>query len=139
MGVIAAMVIGSVYVLLPTAVQVIEGPEAALADKASSVESAAPRAGPDTQIQLRAADAAAAEAAAAVLEVRLHAAHASVESVDATADGVEVNLAPGGRREVVERLAARAGRLGLYAVPDAALVTASPVPSDAVADPGDGL
>jgi preprotein translocase subunit SecD len=110
LGVILAMVLGSLYVLMPTVVTIVEGPQVMLAREASDVKSPHKKHGPDTRVQFEVADPSRGEEVGLALETRLDAARIPIEKVHMVGDKLEVVLAPGGRREKVEAAAKGGGQ-----------------------------
>lgn len=109
LGAIVAMVLASIYVLLPTVVRIVEGPQAELAAQAASIETPTQRAGTEL-VRVYEAPGGDAAAAAEVVEERLQLAKIAFEAVRATPEGrVEVVLKPGARDADVQALATVAG------------------------------
>ncbi len=113
-GTIAAMVAGSIWVLLPTMLQ--EEAADRFARSAASVEG--PKAAVRADLNVGFDHPQPAEAAA-VIEARLRALDHPVERVATDEKGFVVHLAPGGRREVVERIVPAEGRIDVVSLPEA--------------------
>lgn len=139
-GSIVAMVVGSVWVLLPTILQ--ESAEDRFARTAATVEAPVSARPADLDVEFDVVDGDG-EALARVLEARLAAIGHPVDRVLAVDGGVRVHLSPGGRAEVVARLATAPGRrvLAKWPAPAAdpapeAVASLAPALEALVSDPG---
>lgn len=110
---IAAMVLGSLFILTPTAIDIAQGPDQASVDNANQ-KPKKPK-GPDTRVLFDAPGGADAAALAKQLGARIDAAGVPVDRVAVDDQNrVEVLLGAGGRRDVVEPLAVVAGDAKLW-------------------------
>jgi len=106
LGVILAVVLGSLYILMPTVVLVVEGPQVMLSKEVGDVKQVHKKKAPDTKLTFDPADPDKADVTAGALEKRLAAAKIPIERVHLVNDTqIEVILAPGGRKDKVEALA----------------------------------
>lgn len=108
---VAALFLGSVYVLLPTFLQ--EDLETRLAASTEQITSPAPKPKLDLDVDFAVRDGEAA-AAGKALEARLSAGGVGVSRVLATDGKLKVMLAPGTRSADVVRLASRRGEVALF-------------------------
>jgi preprotein translocase subunit SecD len=106
---ILAMVLGSLYVLAPTVIEVVEGPQIE-----EAVDKPGAKKAVDRTVELAAGDPAQAQAAADVLARRLSLGGVPVDRVKLANGEIEVTLAPGGREERVKALLGT-GSVSLYA------------------------
>jgi len=105
LGAIFAMVVASTYVLSPTIVSIVEGPEARLEEKAGSVKAPSAK-GPVTKVAFTVADPSQAEAAAKALEARLQKGGVPTQRVAVENGKIVVHLGPGGRADRTAQVAA---------------------------------
>jgi preprotein translocase subunit SecD len=117
LGAIAAMTVASIYILLPTVVRVIDGPEAELVTKAGKADKPK-KLPPDLKIEFEALDVDAAKAAVSSVERRLRVAGVPVENVFANQRDLVVKLAPGGTRDATQAAVDPMGAVALYALTD---------------------
>ncbi len=119
---VLGLVLGSVYVLLPTFVQ--DSAEERFADAASGVDApGTKRTSLDVSLPLGQGDPA---AIAPVVEARLAAAKVPVAKVEAGTTSIDLRLQAGGDKDAAARLAARDGKTALYA--PSVFVQAPPAP-----------
>ncbi len=119
---IGALILGSVYVLLPTLLG--EASEDQLVDAASSVETSGPRAGVDLGIELRVTEGEP-EALIQSLRARLEAAKLPISILRAGGEGIELTISVGGDPSEAERLVSIPGEVSVY---DPAVITDLPDP-----------
>ncbi len=110
-GAIVAMVLGSCYILAPTVVRVVDGPQAELQAKADSSQKKVRKV--DARIGVRVPAGGDSAAAATAIESRLKIAGVPHDLVTIDGKNVEVVLAPGGRRIDIEK-AITAGQVVWY-------------------------
>ncbi len=110
---IVAMVLGSLWILMPTILQ--ESAADRFARSAASVEAPVGNRAADLDVELTATGDA--TVSAAIVEARLRALKHPFERVLGVDGGVRVHLAPGGRADVVQRVATAAGARSLVALP----------------------
>lgn len=112
---LGAVFVGSVYVLIPSAIEIVEGPR----EPVGQVSAQAPtkHRAPDMEMLFDAADPKAAEEASESLEARLRASGIPVDRVDVDENGrVRVVLAPGGSRDAVLEQVGAVGLIEGYAL-----------------------
>ncbi len=132
LGAILALLLGSLYVLAPTVVEVVEGTESGLVGAAPT---SAPSASAQLDVRLDAKGDPAALADA--LRARLAAAGTPVDRVKSEGTVVSVALRAGGRPEAVLALAAAPGAVQLHPIPD--VDPAGAAPADGVSPTPAGL
>lgn len=117
LGLIAAVSAIAVWVLMPTVVSIVDGPEVLLSQQAADVDKGSTaRHRADLKVLLQAEDTEHAQAAVEPLEARLNALGIGIDGVEALDERVRVTLAPGARREEVEAAIATVDTVALYPV-----------------------